>query len=182
MSTIYETTVNTIDGEAKSLADYAGKALLVVNVASKCGLTPQYEQLEALYKEAQASGLEILGFPCNQFLGQEPGTEAEVKEFCSLTYGVSFPMFSKVEVNGEGRHPLYQQLIAAQPQRTTEEGSGFKDKLAGMNLLSDDETDVMWNFEKFLISKDGEVIGRFAPDMTVNSPILKAAVDAALTA
>ncbi|MDP2505794.1 MULTISPECIES: glutathione peroxidase [unclassified Oceanobacter] len=180
MSTIYDTTVNTIDGVSQSLSDYAGKVLLVVNVASKCGLTPQYEQLEALYQAKHASGLEILGFPCNQFLGQEPGSEAEVKSFCSLTYGVSFPMFSKVEVNGEGRHPLYQQLIAAQPQRTTEEGSGFRDKLAGMNLLSDDDSDVMWNFEKFLIGKDGTVIGRFAPDMTVNSPVLQAAIDAAL--
>lgn len=177
---IHDIAVTTIEGKTQQLADFKGKTLLIVNVASKCGLTPQYEALEALYKEKKDAGLEILGFPCNQFLGQEPGTDAEVAEFCSLTYNVTFPMFSKIEVNGEGRHPLYQSLIAAQPKRTTAEGSGFKDKLAGMNLLSEDETDVMWNFEKFLVDANGQVVGRFAPDMSPADAELKDAIEAQL--
>ncbi|WP_221796779.1 glutathione peroxidase [Oceanobacter mangrovi] len=177
---IHDIAVTTIDGQTQQLSDFKGKTLLIVNVASKCGLTPQYEALEALYQEKKEQGLEILGFPCNQFLGQEPGSDAEVKEFCSLTYNVTFPMFSKIEVNGEGRHPLYQSLIAAQPARTTAEGSGFKAKLAGMNLLSDDETAIMWNFEKFLVNADGQVVGRFAPDMTPADAELKGAIEAEL--
>ena len=177
---LYDIEVKNIQGEAQSLSAFQGKVLLIVNVASKCGLTPQYAGLETLYKTKQAEGLEILGFPCNQFLGQEPGTETEIQEFCSLNYGVSFPMFSKLEVNGEGRHPLYQQLIAARPLATPVEGGTLKDKLASMNLLTDDETNVMWNFEKFLIGRDGTVLGRFAPDTAPDSPVLLAAIDAAL--
>jgi glutathione peroxidase len=177
---VYNTEVKTITGEAQSLSAYAGKVTLIVNVASKCGLTPQYEQLEALYQAKKDSGLEVLGFPCNQFLGQEPGSESEIQQFCSLTYNVTFPMFSKIEVNGEGRHPLYQQLIAAQPLATAVEGGKLKEKLAGMGLLTGTENDIMWNFEKFLVGKDGTVLGRFAPDMTVDSPVLAAAIEEAL--
>ena len=179
---IYDVQISNIKGETASLADYRGKVMLIVNVASKCGLTPQYEELEALYKTAAGQGLEILGFPCNQFLGQEPGSEAEIQQFCSLNYGVTFPMFAKIEVNGEGRHPLYQQLITAQPKATVNEGEPLKAKLGEMNLLPADETDIMWNFEKFLIGKNGEIIGRFAPDMSVNSEVLKSAIDSALAA
>lgn len=177
---IYDIEVKTIKGEAQPLSVYAGKVLLVVNVASKCGLTPQYEGLEALYQDKQAAGLEILGFPCNQFLGQEPGSEEEIQQFCSLTYNVTFPMFSKIEVNGEGRHALYQSLIAAQPAATQVEGGQLRERLASKGLLTGGDSDIMWNFEKFLISRDGEVIGRFAPDMTADNPVLAAAINAAL--
>lgn len=177
---IYDIDVNTISGEQTTLADYQGKVLLVVNVASKCGLTPQYEQLEALYKQKAAQGLEVLGFPCNQFLGQEPGSEAEIQQFCSLTYDVTFPMFAKVEVNGANRHPLYQHLIAAQPQAIKNPDPSFTQKLTEMELLPKDDTDVMWNFEKFLIGKDGTVIARFAPDVTVTSPEFTSVLEKAL--
>ena len=179
---IYDIAVSTIKGENVSLSDYKGKVLLVVNVASKCGLTPQYEELEALYKAEAANGLEILGFPCNQFLGQEPGTEAEIEQFCSLTYGVTFPMFAKIEVNGEGRHALYQTLIAAAPQALTTAEQGLKEKLGAKDLLPASDTDIMWNFEKFLIAKDGTVLARFAPDVKVTDEQVKAAIADALSA
>lgn len=161
--------VKTIKGEETSLNAFNGKVLLVVNVASKCGLTPQYAELEALYQEKQGQGFAVLGFPCNQFKGQEPGTEAEIQEFCSLNYGVSFPLFSKIEVNGADRHPLYAELIKAQPKATPKPEGQLKAKLDSMGLLPADETDIMWNFEKFLVAKDGAVIARFAPDVSVTS-------------
>jgi len=139
---IYQHSVRTIDGKDTSLEDYKGKVLLIVNVASKCGFTPQYEGLEALYKEYADRGFAVLGFPCNQFGHQEPGTEADIQSFCSLTYDVSFPMFAKVDVNGPNAHPLYQALKAAQKGVLGSEG-------------------VKWNFTKFLINRDGEVVGRF---------------------
>ncbi|WP_430462826.1 glutathione peroxidase [Thalassolituus sp. LLYu03] len=179
---IYQTDVKTIKGDVKSLNDYQGKVLLVVNVASKCGLTPQYEELEALYKAKAAAGLEILGFPCNQFLAQEPGTEAEIQQFCSLTYGVTFPMFSKIEVNGAGRHPLYQQLIAAKPKAVTTADEGLKQKLGSKDLLPANDTDIMWNFEKFLIGKSGDVLARFAPDIKVTDAVVQTAIADALSA
>jgi len=179
---IYDTEVKNIQGESTSVGAYKGKVLLIVNVASKCGLTPQYEGLEALYKEKAASGFEILGFPCNQFLGQEPGTEEEIQQFCSLTYNVTFPLFAKIDVNGAGRHPLYQQLIAAQPEAQTTAEQGLKEKLGTKNLLPENDSDIMWNFEKFLIGKNGEVLARFAPDITPDSEVVKSAIDKALAA
>lgn len=179
---IYGTEVKKITGETVSLEDYAGKVLLIVNVASKCGLTPQYEGLEALYKEKAASGLEILGFPCNQFLGQEPGSEEEIQQFCSVTYNVTFPLFGKIEVNGAGRHPLYQQLIAAQPEAVKTSDEGLKTKLGAKDLLPENDTDIMWNFEKFLIGKNGEVLARFAPDIAPDSDVLQDAIAKALAA
>lgn len=176
MSTIYDIDVVTIEGETKKMADYAGKTLLIVNVASKCGLTPQYEQLEAFYEANKAKGVEVLGFPCNQFAEQEPGSDAEVMAFCRATFGIQFPMFAKIDVNGENRHPLYQALIAAQPERTNLPDGELKAKLQEHGLLNKQETDVMWNFEKFLISAKGEVVGRFAPDMTVEHPQLADAI------
>jgi len=122
---ILNTEVTTIDGKTTTLEEYKGKVLLVVNVASKCGLTPQYEQLENIHKAWEKDGFTVLGFPCNQFLGQEPGSEEEIKTFCSTTYGITFPMFSKIEVNGDARHPLYQKLIAAAPVAVAPESSGF---------------------------------------------------------
>ena len=179
MSSIYDIDVVTIEGKQQKLSDYKGKALLIVNTASECGLTPQYEALENLYKARKEEGLEILGFPCNQFGAQEPGEEAEIKSFCTARFGVTFPMFSKVEVNGEGRHPLYQALFSAIPERTTAPDSGFVEKLKGYGFEVKDGN-VLWNFEKFLVSKDGEVIGHFAPDMTPDHPILTKALDEAL--
>ncbi len=180
MQDILNTPVTTIDGENTSLAQWQGKVLLIVNVASKCGLTPQYEQLEALQETRAAEGFSVLGFPCNQFLGQEPGSEEEIKTFCSMTYGVSFPLFSKVEVNGEQRHPLYQKLIAAAPDAIAPQGSGFYERMASKGRAPQVKGDILWNFEKFLIGRDGEVIARFSPDTTPDDPALTQAIDAAL--
>ncbi|HDX9653187.1 glutathione peroxidase [Bacillus wiedmannii] len=142
--TVYDFSAKTITGEEKSLQDYEGKALLIVNVASKCGFTPQYKGLQEVYDKYKDQGLEVLGFPCNQFGGQEPGTEADITSFCELNYGVNFPMFAKVDVKGDKAHPLYTYM--------TEQAPG----LLGMKA-------VKWNFTKFLIGKDGKVVGRFAP-------------------
>jgi len=140
---IYEFSAKTIDGTEKSLADYKGKSLLIVNTASKCGFTPQYEGLEELYKQYKNRDFVVLGFPCNQFANQDPGTNDEISEFCEMNYGVSFPMFSKVNVNGEDAHPLFKYL--------TSEEKGMITK------------NIKWNFTKFLVNKDGEVVSRFAP-------------------
>jgi len=141
---VYAFKMTDIDGNQKSLNDYQGKVILIVNVASKCGLTKQYEGLEALYKKYSDRGLVILGFPCNQFMGQEPGTEAEIANFCKMNYGVTFPLFSKIDVNGDGAHPLYKYLKGVLP------GTGSK-------------SDIEWNFAKFLIDKGGKPVQRFAP-------------------
>ena len=143
MLTVYDFNAKLNSGEDKPLADYRGKVLLIVNTASKCGYTPQYEGLEELYKKYREQGLEVLAFPCDQFGHQEPGGDDEIREFCQHNYGVSFPLFSKIEVNGEGTHPLYQHLKA--------EAGG---------LLTDG---IKWNFTKFLIARDGRVLDRFAP-------------------
>ena len=144
MTTLYDINVTTIDGQEKSLADYRGEALLIVNVASHCGFTPQYEGLQALQREYHARGFDVLGFPCNQFGHQEPGDEAAIKEFCTLKYEVNFPMFAKIDVNGANTHPLYQFL--------KHEKSG----LLGTEAIK-------WNFTKFLVSRSGEVLKRYAP-------------------
>lgn len=180
MSTVLEIPVNTIDGTPTALEKYAGKVLLVVNVASKCGLTPQYAALEKLYEERRAKGLEVLGFPANNFGSQEPGSNAEIAEFCSLTYGVTFPMFEKISVLGADRHPLYDALIAARPAATEKPGSDFRAKLAGYGIKQETPTDIFWNFEKFVIGRDGSVAARFAPDVEPNDPLLLAAIDAEL--
>ena len=177
---ILDTEVTTIDGEHTTLATYRGDVLLIVNVASKCGLTPQYEQLEALQKQWANEGFNVLGFPCNQFLGQEPGAEEEIKTFCSTTYGVTFPLFSKIDVNGEARHPLYQKLIMAAPTALAPADSGFYERMASKGRAPKEPGDILWNFEKFLIGRDGNVIQRFSPDMTPDDPILVAAVKQAV--
>lgn len=180
MASIYDFTADDINGVARSLELWRGQVLLIVNVASKCGFTPQYEGLEALHAAHSGRGFAVLGFPCNQFGGQEPGSEAEIQDFCQTNYSVSFPMFSKVEVNGEQRHPLYQTLISARPQATTAPDSNFKEKLAGYGIKPANDTDVLWNFEKFLVNRRGEVVGRFAPDMAPDHPLLVAAIEAEL--
>jgi glutathione peroxidase len=147
MTSVYDFNAKTIDGDEQALAAYKGKALLIVNVASKCGFTPQYKGLETLYEKFRDQGLVVLGFPCDQFGHQEPGDEEEIKSFCSLTYDVQFPMFAKVDVNGANAHPLYKYL-----------------KHEAKGLLGSEA--VKWNFTKFLVDKDGNVVRRFAPTDT----------------
>ena len=161
--TLYDIPVKTLSGEDSSLGALAGKTLLVVNVASKCGLTPQYAALEALHTRLADRGFAVVGFPCNQFMGQEPGTAEEIEEFCSTTYGVTFPMFEKIEVNGEGRHPIYDELTAVPDA----------DGAAG---------DVQWNFEKFLLGPDGAVLARFRPRTVPDDPEVLAAIEKHLPA
>ena len=181
MSTpIQSIPLKTIDGVPATLGDYAGKVLLVVNVASKCGLTPQYEGLEKLYKQKQAAGLEVLGFPANDFKQQEPGSDEEIKQFCSLTYDVTFPMFSKIAVTGADIHPLYAALIAAQSQAAGE--GPWRQKLESLGIAANPAPGILWNFEKFLIGKDGAVVARFAPNTPADDPALLAAIEAALAA
>jgi len=175
---VYDIPVKTIQGTDTTLNQYQGKVLLIVNTASKCGLTPQYEGLEKLYKEKKDQGLEILGFPANNFLAQEPGSDTEIQEFCSLNYQVDFPLFSKISVAGEDKHPLYQTLTQAIPERIGE-GPWWKD-LVDYGLTPNQPPEVLWNFEKFLINKQGEVVARFAPDITADDPRIVDAVNAEL--
>lgn len=178
MSNIQSIPLKRIDGSTTTLGAYQGEVVLVVNVASKCGLTPQYEGLEKLYEAKHAQGLEILGFPANNFKQQEPGTDAEIAQFCSLTYDVKFPLFSKISVKGADQHPLYAALTEAQPLRI---GDGpFRERLQGFGIETGAPEEVLWNFEKFLINKKGEVVARFAPDITADDARLVKAIDAAL--
>jgi glutathione peroxidase len=179
MTTLQQIPVKTIAGTDSSLGDYAGKVLLVVNVASKCGLTPQYEGLEALYEARKGDGLEVLGFPANNFGAQEPGTDAEIAEFCSLNYSVAFPMFSKVSVVGDDQHPLYAALTSAAP-RAAGDPDAFREKLKGFGMSPNQDPDVLWNFEKFLIGRDGKIAGRFAPTVAPDDSDLVAAIEAEL--
>ena len=170
-SGIYDITVKDMDGSDVSLANYKGKVLLIVNVASKCGLTPQYEGLEALYQKYKDQGLEILAFPCNQFLEQEPGTNEEIQSFCSLNYNVTFPLFDKIDVNGETESPLYTYLKKQAPFKGypegTEEFATMLDEIHQKTGTGFDQGDaIRWNFGKFLVSKDGKTILRFEPMVT----------------
>ena len=178
MASIYHIPVKTIQGNEVDLSQYQGKVLLVVNVASKCGLTPQYEGLEKLYEAQKENGLEILGFPANNFLAQEPGTDAEIQEFCSLTYDVKFPLFSKISVAGDDKHPLYQTFTQAIPERIGE-GPWWK-HLVDYGLTPNPKPEVLWNFEKFLVNKKGEVVARFAPDITADDARLVDTINAEL--
>ena len=160
---IYEKNIASLDGSPLNLADFKGKTTLIVNVASKCGLTPQYEGLEKLHEQYKDQGFSVLGVPCNQFGAQEPGSSDEIATFCSTTYGVTFPMTEKVDVNGDGRHPLYRELTA---QNDAEGQAG----------------DIQWNFEKFLVSPEGDVVARFRPLVTPDAPELVGAIEANLPA
>ena len=162
---IYEIPVRKIDGTDTKIGEYKDKVLLVVNVASKCGLTPQYTGLETLYETYRGKGFEVLGFPSNDFMGQEPGTESEIKDFCDTNYNVQFPLFSKVHINGGERHALYQHLIDAQPTTDVNNGDDWLNGLIKFGHKHLNETDVLWNFEKFLVSRNGEVVARIAPDV-----------------
>jgi glutathione peroxidase len=161
---IYDTPINALDGSPADLHDHEGKAILLVNVASKCGLTPQYTGLEELHERFADRGFTVIGVPCNQFMGQEPGTAEEIATFCSSNYGVTFPLTEKVEVNGEGRHPLYQQLVDVADSADGHTG------------------DIRWNFEKFLIAPGGEVVARFNPAVEPTSDEVVGQVEKALPA
>ena len=158
---LYDTPVNSLDGSPADLHDYDGKVALIVNVASKCGLTPQYEQLEQLQKDYGSKGFTVLGFPCNQFMGQEPGSAEEIQTFCSTTYGVTFPLFEKIDVNGDSRDPLYAEL------EETADAEGHTGE-------------IRWNFEKFLVSPKGEVVARFNPMVDPEAPELIEAIEGQL--
>lgn len=158
---IYDIPVNTLAGEQGDLSPLRGKVALIVNVASRCGLTPQYAGLERLQEKYGADGFTVAGFPCNQFMGQEPGTSEEIATFCSTTYGVSFPLYEKIDVNGPDRHAVYEELV----RHADAEGT------AG---------DVQWNFEKFLVSRDGEVLARFRPRVEPEDATITEAIEAAL--
>jgi glutathione peroxidase len=158
---LFDAPINRLDGTPTTLSEQKGKALLVVNVASKCGLTPQYSGLEKIHEKYGSKGFSVLGFPCNQFMGQEPGTAEEIATFCSTSYGVTFPLYEKIEVNGEGRHPIYQELT----EKPDAEGN------AG---------DIQWNFEKFLIAPSGEVVARFRPVVDPEAPEIIEAIEANL--
>jgi glutathione peroxidase len=155
---VRDISVNTLSGQPSSVGDHAGKALLIVNVASKCGLTPQYTALQQVYDQYGDRGFAVLGFPCNQFGGQEPGSADEIETFCSVNYGVTFPMFEKIDVNGPDRHPLYAELT----QTADAEGH---------------DGDIRWNFEKFLISPDGEIVARYSPMMVPDDPTIIADIE-----
>jgi glutathione peroxidase len=171
--------LSRIDGAPDSLGNYAGKVLLLVNVASQCGLTPQYAGLEALYQAKAAAGLVVLGFPANDFGAQEPGTHEEIAAFCSANYGVSFPLFAKHDVTGAHKQPLYAALTQAFPAKQGP-AAEFRERLKGHGLTPTEDPEVLWNFEKFLIARDGSVAARFAPAVAPDDPALLAAIDAEL--
>jgi glutathione peroxidase len=184
MSAFTTIPVKTIKGQDTSLAAYSGKVLLVVNVASKCGLTPQYEGLEKLYQKYKSQGFEVLGFPANNFMGQEPGTNEEIVEFCKSSYDVSFPLFQKISVKGDNQHPLYKALTHSSAMAQDSKDTSFVKKIAfrllgGMNKKA---TDISWNFEKFLIDRKGNVVARFAPTVKPEDPLLVSALEKTLKA
>jgi glutathione peroxidase len=174
---IEQIPLKTIDGNDSSLGAYAGKVRLVVNVASQCGLTPQYAGLEALYQKYRDRGFEVLGFPANEFGGQEPGTNAEIQEFCSAKYQVRFPMFSKIVVKGEGQHPLYTTLTSARPAARVLPGSDLRQKLIGYGIQPGEPKEILWNFEKFLVDRGGNVVDRFGPDVLPDAEIVVSAIE-----
>lgn len=180
MSAVYDIPVKKIDGEETTLGAYKGQVALVVNVASKCGLTPQYEGLEKIYKQYRDRGFLVLGFPANDFAGQEPGSNEEIQQFCSLTYDVDFPLFAKIAVTGKETHPLYKALIAEEPKAETPNPGAFRAKLEGHGLTTNPEPGVLWNFEKFLIDREGKVAARFSPEVTAEDPLVTAAIEKAL--
>ncbi len=180
MNALADIALKTIQGADASLGDYAGKVLLVVNVASKCGLTPQYEGLEALYRDHRDQGLVVLGFPANDFAGQEPGSNDEIASFCTTNFGVDFPMFEKLVATGPDKHPLYAALTGAAPAAVND--GPFRERLKGFGMTPNPAPELLWNFEKFLIGRDGAVVARFAPDTAPNDPALVAAIEKALAA
>lgn len=183
-ASLYDIRVQTITGEGSSLANYRGKVLLIVNVASKCGLTPQYDALEKLYARFKDSGFVVLGFPANDFAGQEPGSNEDIQTFCKTTFNVDFPLFSKIAVTGVETHPLYKALIAVRPTATGPGREAFRENLTGYlkqhNAVTNPEPGILWNFEKFLVDRNGNVVDRFSPDVLPDDPTVIAAIESAL--
>ena len=163
---VHDFSVRTADGSLQDLGEYTGLPLLIVNVASKCGLTPQYEGLEALYRDTRDRGLRILGFPCNQFGGQEPGTDADIQQFCSVNYAVTFPVFGKIDVNGEQADPLYAYLRAEAPADFGPDHGGLHEHVRRTRPEAVGTGEIKWNFTKFLVGRDGKVVGRYEPSVT----------------
>lgn len=172
--------IKTIDGEESDLGRFSGKVLLVVNVASKCGFTPQYEALEAIFTKYRDKGFAVLGFPANNFADQEPGSDAEIAAFSAEKYGVDFPMFSKISVAGENKHPLYEALTDAQPVAAG--GDDLRERLEARGMTANPSPEVLWNFEKFLIGRDGTVVARFAPSMAPDDDAIISAIERELFA
>jgi glutathione peroxidase len=179
-TTILELPVHRITGESTTLGEYAGKVLLVVNVASKCGLTPQYEGLEKLYRTYRDRGLVVAGFPANDFKSQEPGSNADIQSFCTTNFGVDFPMFEKITVVGDAKHPLYKELIAAKPKAISTSEAPFSEDLKKYGIDPNPEPEILWNFEKFIVGRDGKVVARFAPNTVPDDPALIQAIEAEL--
>jgi glutathione peroxidase len=184
-SALYDLPVQRISGESTSLAEYRGKVLLIVNVASKCGLTAQYDALEDLYERFRESGFVVLGFPANDFAGQEPGSNEEIHTFCRSTFSVDFPMFSKIAVTGPNADPLYKTLTAAIPTATTTTASkpfrdGITGYLATIGQTPTTPPEILWNFEKFIVDRNGNVVARFSPEVLPDDPAVIAAIEAAL--
>ena len=177
---IQEIPVHRITGESTTLGEYSGKVLLVVNVASKCGLTPQYEGLEKVYRTYRDRGLVVAGFPANDFKSQEPGTNADIQSFCTTNYGVDFPMFEKITVVGEAKHPLYQELIAAKPKSVSTSAVPFSEDLKKYGIDPNPEPEILWNFEKFVIDRKGNVAARFAPNTAPDDPALLKTIESEL--
>ncbi|MBL8530191.1 MAG: glutathione peroxidase [Hyphomonadaceae bacterium] len=178
MTALQDIPLTRIDGSPDTLGAHKGKVLLIVNVASKCGLTPQYAGLEKLFEDKRAQGLEVLGFPANNFKGQEPGTDAEIADFCTTTFNVQFPMYSKISVVGADQHPLYAALTKAQPAATGE--GPMRERLQGFKIETNAAPDVLWNFEKFVIGRNGAVVARFSPDVGADDPRLVSVIEAEL--
>jgi glutathione peroxidase len=186
MANIYEIPVQRITGEPTTLGDHRGKVLLIVNVASQCGLTPQYDALEGISTRFRNAGLVVCGFPANDFGAQEPGSNEEIQAFCRTNYSVDFPMYAKITVTGLDTHPLYQSLISAQPKAIGDSRPGFRDNLNNFlatkhnGATTNPEPGILWNFEKFLVDRKGNVIARFSPEITPDDPAIVAAVESAL--
>ena len=178
----YSFQAKRINGTAAELSDYRGKVTLIVNVASQCGLTPQYEGLEKVYERFHAEGFEILAFPANEFAAQEPGTNAEIQSFCQGNFGVKFPLFEKTVVKGSGQHPLFAYLTEAKPTARLSAGPSFEEKLKGYGITRENKRDILWNFEKFLVGKNGEIIERFSPEVTPDDPMVTEAIERAISA
>jgi glutathione peroxidase len=174
---LYRIPITHIDGRQTTLCEYQGSVVLIVNVASACGLTPQYASLQCLYERYRARGFVVLGFPCNDFGGQEPGSPAEIQQFCAAKFGVRFPLFEKITVNSRDRHPLYRHLIAAQPRARVRPDSHFRGQLQCYGFGPENDSDVLWNFEKFLVDRHGNTVGRFAPDTPPDDPVILAAIE-----
>ena len=175
---LYDIPLKKIDGSAATLNEHEGKVLLVVNVASRCGLTPQYDGLEKLHQKFLDKKFAVLGFPANDFGAQEPGTDEEIQQFCKTTYDVKFPLYSKIQVTGADKHPLYKHLTTVKPD--TEDRGGMETMLRGYTMEPTEKPEVVWNFEKFLINRQGQVVRRFAPDTAPDAPKLIEAIEAEL--